>query len=398
MNLYPEVMETKQGKQIGGFYSTPGQRFFFTLPNLGSNPIGGPIRGTHVATGSNLLIVVYGNQVVTVDINNTVVPLGHLNTSFGPVSIIDNGVGQYAVSDSFQLWIWSGTAWAMNTTVPHPGILTFQDGFGLISVLGTNQFYQSNLNDLTTFDPLSFSSADSEPSPISVMVSLFRQIWIFKEASTEIWNNAGLVGFSFQRMQGAFLEVGCIAPASVATAGDHLMWLAQNDQGSVSVCINQGYDGQRISTHPIDYQIIAYMQATQRGVTDAVGFAYMQAGHLFYVLTFPGGNATWVYDLATSLWHERGEFANGEYNRWDPNTCAFFNGRYLVGSSTGQQLSVLDLSYATDDLPVALSPINPKRWMRRWRALQKPQNEPVRFGSLRLDMQTGVAVAIGEYK
>jgi hypothetical protein len=390
MNLIPEIVETKDGKQIGGFYSTPGQKNLLTLSNSGSGAVSGPLRGLRSAANKKL-IAVFGNQVVQIDINNNVTALGHLNTASGPVSIIDNG-SQYAVFDGFQGWYWSSGTWARITTIPNfSWVATIQDEFGIVGIWGTNQFYQSNLNDLSTWDELNFSSADSEPSNIQAIVTLFRQLWVVKERSIEIWNNAGLNGFAFQRMEGAFINVGCAAPFSVATSEDRVFWLGQSDKGSLQVYINNGYSEQRISTHAVEYQISSYLQLSSIGIADAIGFCYTQAGHVFYVLTFPSGNATWVYDLTTGLWHERGEFIDGSYNRWDPSCYAFFNKQHVVGSSTSQRLSVLDLLYATDDLSVT-PPSNPKRWMRRWRSLKQPMNAPVRFGSLKIDMQTGITV------
>jgi hypothetical protein len=390
VNIYPEIVESKAGKTIGGFYSTPGQKLLLALPNSGSGYVSGPMRGVRSCSNGKL-VAVFGNQVVQVDQNSNVVALGHLKTASGPVSIIDNGT-QYAVFDGFQGWSYSGTTWAQITTIPNfPGVAAVQDGFGVVGILNTNQFYQSNLNDLTTWDALNFSSADAEPSSIQAIVTLFRQLWIVKQKSVEVWNNAGLNGFVFQRMQGAYINIGCSAAFAVTTNEDHVFWLGLSDKGSLQVYMNNGYSEQRISTHPIEYQISSYLQESSIGIADATSFCYTQAGHAFYVLTFPSGNATWVYDLTTGLWHERGEFIDGSYNRWDPSCYAFFNKQHVVGSSTAQNLSVLDLLYPTDDLATT-PPSNPKRWMRRWRALKQPINAPVRLQSLKIDMQTGITV------
>ena len=40
-------------------------------------------------------------------------------------------------------------------------------------------------------------------------------------------------------------------------------------------------------------------------ISDARAFTYQKDGHHFYVLTFPTGNKTFVFDASTSLWHER---------------------------------------------------------------------------------------------
>jgi hypothetical protein len=390
MNLYPEKVETQQGKQVGGFYTTPGQKFKQTLTGSGTGAVTGPMRGIR-SCSNGFVVAVFGNQVQQISQNGVVTQLGKLNTSSGPVSIIDNGK-QYAVFDNFQGWSYSAGTWAQITTIPSfPGIACMQDGFGVVGILNTNQFYQSNLNDLTTWQALAFSSADSEPSNIQAIVSIFRQLWIVKQKSIEIWNNVGSNTFVFGRMQGAFVNTGSCAPYSVSCNADHVFWLGLSNEGDLTVYTNNGYSEQRISTHAIEYNLDQYQKLSSVGVSDAIGFCYTQAGHSFYVLTFPSANATWVYDLTTGWWHERGEFDDGVYNRWDPSCYAYFNKQHLVGSSTAAQISVLDILYATDDLATT-PPSNPKRWMRRWRASKQAINIPVEFPPLQIDMQTGILI------
>lgn len=380
MNLYPELVETKDGKQVGGFYSTPGLKQWATVANGGK----GIVRGLHYVSATNLLLVVCGNTLTSITQNGVQTVLGTIKSVVGAVSIIDNGT-QYFLSDGVNAYVYaSGALTVINTLPPNPGITTYQDNLGLVAIRGTNQFYQSNIGDLSTWDALSFSSADSEPSPIMAIISLFRQVWVFKQQSVEIWNNAGLNGFSFQRMEGAYLEIGCISPYSVCQVGDRLIWLGQDDQGQGVIYITNGYAGQRISTHPVEYAMRSYGK-----ISDAVAYSYQQAGHLFYVISFPTGNATWVYDRTTGLWHERGEYINGSYRMHDSSGHALFAGLNIVGSASSTNLYSLDLTYASDDLTPP-PPSNPKRWARRWRALQKAANQPVRLQSLRIDMQTGI--------
>lgn len=383
VNLIPEILETKEGKQYGVFYSTPGQKL---LTTVGSS---GVIRAVHWISATNKTIVVAGNQVWSIDQNLSPTQMtGTLLTSTGPVSLIDNGK-QFFLADGFNGWYGNNGTITKIPALIQPTITCYQDGFALVNQRGTNQFYQSNLNDFSTWDGLNFSSADADPSPIQNIVSLFRQLWIFKVNSTEIWNNVGAKGFVFQRMEGAFIQQGCSAPFSACKVGDHVCWLGQNVEGSYSVYANDGYTAVPISTHAIDYQIERFISLSQAGITDAFGFAYKQAGHLYYVLTFPSGNATFVYDFTARLWHERGEYINGRYNRWDPSCYTFVNGFHWVGSSTSDRICTLDLSYPTDDLATT-PPSNPKRYMRRWRANKQPVNVPQRFGSLKIDMQTGI--------
>jgi hypothetical protein len=60
-----------------------------------------------------------------------------------------------------------------------------------------------------------------------------------------------------------------------------------------------GTRGERISTHAVETAIAGYAD-----ISDAFGYCLEWEGHLFYVLTFPTGNATWVWDESSGLWHE----------------------------------------------------------------------------------------------
>src|SRR5437867_1345132 len=57
INLYPELVETKDGKEVGGLFGTPGMALLATIG-------AGPIRALHVFNGA--LYVVSGAQVFRV--------------------------------------------------------------------------------------------------------------------------------------------------------------------------------------------------------------------------------------------------------------------------------------------------------------------------------------------
>src|SRR5215469_3808135 len=72
-NLYPEIVETKQGKQVGALYGAPGLTLQLTVGN-------GPIRGFDVWHGpsGDVLFVVSGGTLYSVSQNLNALPLGAL--------------------------------------------------------------------------------------------------------------------------------------------------------------------------------------------------------------------------------------------------------------------------------------------------------------------------------
>jgi hypothetical protein len=180
-------------------------------------------------------------------------------------------------------------------------------------------------------------------------------------------------------VQGAFNEIGCIAAFSVAKLDNGIFWLGADARGQGIVYRANGYTAQRVSTHAIEWQIQQY-----ENMTDAIAYTYQQDGHAFYVLIFPSANTTWVFDVATSMWHERAAFVNGDFTRHRSNCQMAFNGEVVVGDHELGNLYAFDLDVFTDDGAV-------QKWLRSWRALPTGQNDLKRTAhhSLQLDAETG---------
>ena len=223
VNIYPEVVEGKDGKDLAAFYLCPGLTL---LQSVGP----GPINCMHYM--GNDLYVSTGSApgyLYKISSLGTVTNLG--STTLPIYQMIDNGT-QLAGTNGAALWVWDGSTLAQ-ATLPfsNPYVIAYQDGFGLAAQLGTNVIWQSNLFDLTTWDALNFSSADSTPTFINGLVSKQREVWILKSDCIEVWVNAGLSGFAFQRLQGVYIMEGCGAPFSVAQSVDAVLWMTANDQG-----------------------------------------------------------------------------------------------------------------------------------------------------------------------
>lgn len=382
INLYPTLVDTKDGKEVGAFYMTPGLTLLATLGR-------GPVRGFNVM--GSTLYAVSGNQLFAVTTGYIASVIGTLNTASGAVSMINNGL-QVAIFDGINGYVVQpGNVFAV-IVLPFtkPQTASYQDSFGLVNEGGTNNWYQSNSFDLATWAPLNFSIADAQPNPIVSVNEIHREQWLFKNNGIEIWVDAGLPGFAFQRLEGVYVECGCAAAFSIAKAGEHFIFLSEDDQGARTIRITNGYGvPDRISTHSVESIIQGY--AT---VSDAIAYCYQQLGNLFYVITFPSANATWCYDIGTSaqagipMWHRRAAFLNGQFSRHQSNCYIYFNSQAVVGDFSNGNLYALDTSSPTDNGVL-------RKWVRSWRALAKPVMEPVAFSSLQIDMQTGVGVNAG---
>jgi len=165
-----------------------------------------------------------------------------------------------------------------------------------------------------------------------------------------------------------------------------LFWLGRDDRGDGMVYRANGYTGQRISTHAVEWQIQQYGD-----LSDAIGYTYQQDGHSFYVLVFPSANTTWVYDAATQAWHERAGWNNGQFTRHRGNCQVFFNTQVILGDFENAKLYALRQDVYADDT-------HPQRWLRSWRALPTGVNNYSETAqhSLQLNCETGVGLNSGQ--
>jgi hypothetical protein len=209
------------------------------------------------------------------------------------VSIVSAGAG-YAVGDVLTSDI-IGTGIGFTYTVD--------------TISGSGSGFTWVISDigLTGFDPLDFATkVDGADSIVNMIVSR-GEVWLLGRQTSEVWFfNADPV-FPFARVDSVFAQYGCNAPYSVASTDIQAVWLGRNSQGHCLVLEAASYEVKRISTHAIEYAISAYPNAS---ILNAAAFVYQQEGHTFYVLNFPviAGSfrgATWVYDFASMLWHER---------------------------------------------------------------------------------------------
>ena len=373
INLFPEVLQ--EGKEAAYLQRVPGLRLRATLGE-------GPVRGMNAFGG--YLYVASGSSLYRVDSAYNTTVLGTLAND-GPVSMANNGTQLFiACNGTSFIYNTSTLAFQQITDPDFPGALTvsYLDGYFVFIEPNSQRVWVTSLNDGTMVDPLDFASAEGDPDGLISSIVDHSEVWLFGTNSVEVWYNSGAADFPLQRIQGAFNEIGCAATFSVAKLDNGLFWLGADARGKGIVYRANGYTGQRISTHAVEWHIQGYAN-----IDDAVAYTYQQDGHSFYVLNFPSANATWVYDVATGAWHERAGFDNGQFTRQRGVCQASFANEILVGDYQNGRIYAYDLEYHQDY-------DRPQRWLRSWRALPTGANTFKRTAhhSLQIDIESGVGL------
>ena len=377
VNLFPEIVP-EAGKEPAFLNRAPGLKLLNTIGN-------GPIRGLWAfSSNDSTAFVVSGTQLYKITTSYVATLIGTV-AGTGPVSLADNGT-QLFIAANGPSYIYNNTtnAFGQITDPDFPGAVTvcYLDGYFVFNEPNSQKLWITALLDGTSIDPLEFASTEGSPDGLVAVVSNFREVWAFGTNSIEVWYDTGATDFPLQRIQGAFNELGCAAPYSVAKMDNGLFWLGRDRRGEGIVYRANGYTGVRISTHAVEWQIQQYDD-----ISDAIAYTYQQDGHSFYVLVFPSANTTWVYDAATQAWHERAGFVNGNFTRHRGNCQMAFNNKIVIGDFQNGNIYAFDLEDYSDNGDI-------QKWLRTWRALPTGQNNLKRTTQhmMQLDCESGVGL------
>lgn len=358
INLFPESNREDSTTPLT-HYQRPG------LVPWANGPVA-PVRGLYQASNGNGYAVI-GQNVYAITAGWGLTLLGQLVVPKGtPVSFIDNGVDILLVDSSAIGYTIHLADNAFAQFADPSGLFAgarrvdIIDGFVLWNMLDSPSF-GSTLDNVLTIDPTYSAAKNTYPDGLESLIVNQHEIFLMGRLKSEIWYNAGGETFPFAQLPGAYIEHGIVAPYSLASMDIGVYWLGQSLQGQGVVFRQRRYDTKRISNHALEVAI--RQMAKTSAITDAIGYTYQQDGHSFYVLSFPSGNQTWVFDEAigepTLGWHQRcWTSGDGALQRDRTNCHAFINGKNVVGDWQNGTLYWLDLDTYSDTVGGVARPIS----------------------------------------
>ncbi len=338
INLYPVIDE--YGKEVASMYSTPGLSLFTSGGT-------GYVRSGYVAGGGRVFVVI-GYTLFELDSLGNLTNRGTLEQSSGNISMADNGL-ELAICDgrSVYTFIYATNNFAKVTDpdLPSAGTITFLDGYFIVNKVNSGSFYISSLYDGRNWSALDFATAESNPDNLLRVFSASGILWLFGKNTLEAWSNTGDSSFPFQRISGAQISTGILAPHTTVEDDGAVFWVGRDDKGSGIVYQTTGLSPRRISNDAIERMIA---NATDK--EDMVAYIYQQEGHSFYVITGGGLATSLVYDISTGRWHERAYMNEyGEFEQHLGRFCIYAFGKHLIGSRRDNKIYDMSLDYYDDD-------------------------------------------------
>jgi hypothetical protein len=321
----------------GGVYS---QQATYTVSTVGGS---GTVTGlTTVSNGVYTIVPGTPSSTITSG-NGTGLTL---TLTFGTGA---GGAGTYVVTPSQT--VSSTTLYALNFSVlpasdgafSGADVVDIVDNYFVYNRPGTQQWGSSNpLSPISS--SLAFSSKDGAPDNLVSMIVDHREVYLLGEASSEVWVDSGLFPFAFQRIPGTSTQHGIAAKFSVARLGNSFAYLSKNIRGDGQIMMMNGYTPTRISTHAVENSIEG------APISDARAWTYLIEGHEVYVISFPGLDLTWAYDIASGMWHKWLWVDNQNvFHRHRGNCHSHFANMSLVGDWENGQIYMLDPNTYTDD-------------------------------------------------
>jgi hypothetical protein len=373
VNCYMEFQPGDDKSRVA-IYGTPGLQLFASFGDT-------PIRGMYVR--DDLLYVVHRGTLWSVNNAGVKTSLGTIGTTSGRVYMADNGAMLMLTDGSAgYTYTYATTTFAtiVDADYPGAGTNTWLEGFFVVNKPDTQRFYVSAINDASSWDALDFASAESNPDDLVRVFADNGKLYLLGKISSEIWVNAGEQDFPFVKISGASIEYGCAAPASVCKYDNSIAFLASNPAGDVFVArMSQGIP-ERLSTPELEYVINRY-----GAVSDATAYSYMIDGHPMYIINFPTGGQTWMFDGLSKLW-SRLE-GNGITRHRAEIGLEFINRIVVSDYENGNLYRLSADAYTDNGSPIALEIIT--------RHVSSEDKDLI-IDSLELDMEYGVGLATGQ--
>jgi hypothetical protein len=337
LNLYPEK-NPEDAESPYTYYPVPG------LTLLDDGPTEAPWRALYRAT-DNKLFGVIGNKLYQITSSYTYTLVGEIGTIKGDVSMVDNGIYLVLVDGDAIYTVETAdfSTFAEHSETRRATRVDYLDSYLIFTRRNSQEFFISESNSIT-IQPLDFASKTAQSDELAAAVVVNRELWLMGNETTEVWTNVGASDFPFQIISGMFIPHGVHAKNSIARHGGDVFWMTKGRDGQATIAMGtSGNTAKRISTRAVEEAFSGYSR-----LNDAIGFTYMVRGHVFYMLTFPTQDVTWVYDRTEELWHEEswGD-TNGVEHRHRAGAIAFADNRIVVGDHKNGKLYWMDMDNYT---------------------------------------------------
>ena len=277
--------------------------------------------------------------------------VGELDTSRGDVYIADNNANQIAFVDGLKVYIYDHKANTFEgVTVDFaPVYITFMDGYFIAADGNSNEWHLSDLNNGKIWRTAQDTVGALETRP-DTLVAVIRhpdipRILVIGKTVTEIWspfaNESPTPVFPFSRDNSLEINYGAVNRGSIASGFGMVVWLATNEAAGPTIHVFSKEGSKSISTDGIDFVLDKLKRPEE-----ANAFLFEEDGHVFYFITFPSDEVSYVYDFNTNKFFN---VTDNCLNAHIAKRVAFFSNKHYFVSDQDANLYELGTDITTLD-------------------------------------------------
>ena len=209
-----------------------------------------------------------------------------------------------------------------------------------------NEIFASDVSDGTSYNPLSFISAEYKPDEVVINISKKSAMWTLGGKTMEYFQSVTDSLVPIRPVKGMGQNVGILAKSSFAEQDDYFAFLA--DDSTISLV--KGTDIKTISDLEFELKIRGDGTVQNPGLTaseiaSCIGFFVDTPHHKMYYLSFPDVNYTWGYNVYTGLSTTRSS-TNGE--AWRANYSLSDQNIIYIGDRIDGSIWILDPDAKTE--------------------------------------------------
>jgi len=256
-----------------------------------------------VVGGTGYAMSVVGNKVYA---NGTEVLT--LTTSTGPCGMTEflssTGTVSLVLLDGTKGYVFSSPTTAVEITsadfpTPHIPTPVFLDAYLFVAKTGTNDIYNSNLDDPSLWTAGDFISAEMYPDKIVALSKNNNYLYAVGSGSVEYFSDiANPTGTPLGRQASAVQQFGTAAIATVVQTERQVIFVGETNDGGHTVWMIDGFKETEIGIPAVKSALLA----EDGYVSTAKAFALRVSGQKLYVLCLT--QRTFVYSFDTQMWSE----------------------------------------------------------------------------------------------
>ena len=188
-----------------------------------------------------------------------------------------------------------------------------------------------------------FTTSSYSADRLTAIVTSGEFLFAFGTNSIQVYNQTlstdaqGFSSMQFSSTGRNYKDIGCRSVNTVVDINNNVVFLGSSVRGERSVWYTSGGMPSRISTNAIERMLEGV------DVSDAHALGFVDNGHVFYALTVPSIDRTFVYDFSTSQWHNRSTYRTDcTEGLWWAEYAGCADGKIFIAGRSVNKLVVLD--------------------------------------------------------